>query len=98
MPLVNAIFHSDAHSFKPKRNSLSAITALMALALTGCGLTGSSADASEDDKTISIIVTETAPFQQPTEIAKELLAEEGWTLEPTYVTDIVQPPASPNLS
>lgn len=75
--------------------TVSAFTAVSTLALTGCGLTGSSADASgandAEDKTISIIVTETAPFQQPTEIAKELLAEEGWTLEPTYVTDIVQP-------
>lgn len=60
---------------------------LMVLALTSCGL----ADAGGDDKTISIIVTESAPFQEPTEIAKELLAEEGWDLQPTYVTDIVQP-------
>src|SRR5699024_438362 len=28
---------------------------------------------------------------EPTEIARELLAEEGWELETTYVTDIVQP-------
>src|SRR5699024_6130853 len=59
----------------------------MALALTSCGLAG----ADDEDKTISIIVTESAPFQEPTEIAKELLAEEGWELQPTYVTDIVQP-------
>lgn len=72
----------------PRRRTLTAaIGALMALALTGCGLAG----ANEDDKTISIIVTESAPFQEPTEIAKELLAEEGWDLQPTYVTDIVQP-------
>ena len=58
------------------------------LALTSCGL----ADAvGEEDRTISMIVTESAPFQEPTEIAKELLAEEGWTLETTYVTDIIQP-------
>ncbi len=70
-----------------RRTLTAAIGALMALALTGCGLAG----ANEDDKTISIIVTESAPFQEPTEIAKELLAEEGWDLQPTYVTDIVQP-------
>ena len=58
------------------------------LALTSCGL----ADAvGGEDRTISMIVTESAPFQEPTEIAKELLAEEGWTLETTYVTDIIQP-------
>lgn len=89
MSLFPPIFRAT----KRRRTNLAvtAVTAVTALALTGCGLTGSSADASGDDKTISIIVTETAPFQQPTEIAKELLAEEGWTLEPTYVTDIVQP-------
>ncbi|HJF14615.1 MAG TPA: MetQ/NlpA family ABC transporter substrate-binding protein, partial [Enteractinococcus helveticum] len=43
------------------------------------------------DKTISLIVTESAPYQEPTEIARELLAEDGWELETTYVTDIVQP-------
>lgn len=91
-----SFFTPDFRPTRLRRNLLtvSAITAVSALALTGCGLTGSSADASDaddEDKTISIIVTETAPFQQPTEIAKELLAEEGWTLEPTYVTDIVQP-------
>src|SRR5699024_423999 len=41
--------------------------------------------------TISIIVTESAPYQEPTEIVKDLLAEDGWTLDTTYVTDIVQP-------
>src|SRR5699024_6576640 len=53
----------------------------MALALTSCGLAG----ADDEDKTISIIVTESAPFQEPTEIAKEV-----WELQPAYVTDIVQ--------
>ncbi|WP_022870287.1 MetQ/NlpA family ABC transporter substrate-binding protein [Yaniella halotolerans] len=63
------------------------ISALAVLALSGCGL----ASAGDGDRTISIIVTESEPYQEPTEIAKELLAEEGWTLQPTYVTDIVQP-------
>lgn len=74
---------------KPIRRRLATgFVAVTALALTSCGLT--SAGGSED-RTISIIVTESEPYQEPTEIAKELLAEEGWTLEPTYVTDIVQP-------
>lgn len=38
-----------------------------------------------------MIVTESAPYQEPTEIARELLKEDGWELETTYVTDIVQP-------
>ena len=70
-----------------RRKLTAGVSVLMALALTSCGLAG----ADDEDKTISIIVTESAPFQEPTEIAKELLAEEGWELQPTYVTDIVQP-------
>ncbi|MBD8042211.1 hypothetical protein H9638_00125 [Arthrobacter sp. Sa2BUA2] len=58
-------------------------------AATGCGLTGGAS--ASDDKTIKIIVTESAPYQEPTKIAVELLKAKGWTLEPTYVTDIVQP-------
>jgi D-methionine transport system substrate-binding protein len=73
---------------------LSSLTILaLGVSLTGCGSTESAVgnEAAEEDRTISIIVTESAPFQEPTEIAKELLAEDGWELEPTYVTDIVQP-------
>ena len=70
-----------------RRKLTAGASALMALALTSCGL----ADADEDDKTISIIVTESAPYQEPTEIVKDLLAEDGWTLDTTYVTDIIQP-------
>lgn len=43
------------------------------------------------DRTIRMIVTESPPYQEPTTLAKGLLASRGWTLEPTYVTDIVQP-------
>jgi len=60
------------------------------LALTSCGLMGGQA-AGSGDKTIKVIVTESAPSQEPTKIAQKLLAEKGWTLEATYVTDIVQP-------
>lgn len=72
-----------------------AAVGIAALTLTSCGLAGNNATGAEgdqsEDRTISIIVTETPPYQEPTEIAQELLAEEGWTLEPTYVTDIIQP-------
>ncbi|WP_029089754.1 MetQ/NlpA family ABC transporter substrate-binding protein [Brevibacterium album] len=72
----------------PRRGGLlAAVAVLSTLSLTGCGLV----QAAGNDDTISLIVTESAPYQEPTEIAKELLAEEGWTLETTYVTDIVQP-------
>ena len=65
---------------------------LSAFALGGCGLTQSAPSVQESqDRTIRMIVTESAPFQEPTEIAKELLAEQGWDLQPTYVTDIIQP-------
>ena len=58
-------------------------------AATGCGFSSSSAAA--DDRRIRIIVTESAPYQEPTKIARQLLKEQGWTLDATYVTDIVQP-------
>ena len=60
------------------------MTAAAALTATGCGLV-------EDEETISIMVTESAPFQEPTEIAVELLEEEGYEVDVTYVTDINQP-------
>lgn len=61
-----------------------AALSVAALSLTGCGLV-------EDDSTISIVVTESAPFQEPAEIAAELLEEQGYELDITYMTDIVQP-------
>lgn len=57
--------------------------------LAGCGLAGGTASGS--DKTIKMIVTESEPYQEPTKIAQKLLEAKGWKLEPTYVTDIVQP-------
>lgn len=75
------------HTTFSTRRVLVAALSTVALSLSGCGLAG----AGEDDKTISIIVTESAPYQEPTEIVKELLAEDGWTLDTTYVTDIIQP-------
>lgn len=73
----------------PARLRRLGVVLLSAAALTGCGLT--QASSAEEDKTITLIVTESEPYQEPTEIAKELLAEQGWDLQPTYVTDIVQP-------
>lgn len=71
------------HSHTPARRlSLTAAGAAGLLALSGCGLAG------DDENTISIIVTESAPFQEPAEIAAELLAEEGYELDIRYVTDI----------
>jgi len=61
------------------------------LALTSCGLVGGGEASGSGDKTIKIIVTESAPSQEPTKIAQKLLAEKGWKLDATYVTDIVQP-------
>lgn len=61
-----------------------AVLTAAALGLTGCGLV-------EDDSTISIVVTESAPFQEPAEIAAALLEEQGYELDITYMTDIVQP-------
>lgn len=60
------------------------------LTLSSCGLVNAGSDA-DADQTISMIVTESAPYQDPTEIVKEQLEEQGWTLETTYVTDIVLP-------
>lgn len=71
------------HSHAPvRRLSLTAAGAAALMAVSGCGLAG------DDENTISIIVTESAPFQEPTEIAAELLAEEGYELDIRYVTDI----------
>lgn len=70
------------HSHAPARLKLTAAGAAALMAVSGCGLAG------DDENTISIIVTESAPFQEPTEIAAELLAEEGYELDIRYVTDI----------
>jgi D-methionine transport system substrate-binding protein len=67
-----------------------ALAAVAGLALTSCGLAQNAGNVDED-RTISMIVTESAPYQEPTELVKEQLAQEGWTLETTYVTDIIQP-------
>jgi D-methionine transport system substrate-binding protein len=73
------------------RYALAGAGAASLATLTGCGLAGGSAAADAGSKTIKIIVTESAPYQEPTKIAQKLLDAQGWKLEPTYVTDIIQP-------
>lgn len=76
-----------------RRSFLAGALGLGALAglgtLTGCGLTGSAG--ASGDKTIKLIVTESAPYQEPTKIAQKILEGQGWTVDAKYVTDIVQP-------
>lgn len=79
---------SPVADFRRRSVILGTVTGATLLTLSGCGL----ADASGgEDRTISMIVTESATYQEPTELVKEALAEDGWTLETTYVTDIIQP-------
>ncbi|TFI48530.1 hypothetical protein E4A41_07390, partial [Micrococcus endophyticus] len=42
-------------------------------------------------RTITLCATEDAPYQEPVRIAERLLAERGWELKTTFVTDIIQP-------
>jgi D-methionine transport system substrate-binding protein len=75
------------HISTPQAWLATAAAGASALALTSCGLMPGGGQG----ETISMVVTENAPFQEPTEIAKDLLEEDGWTLDTTYVTDIIQP-------
>ncbi|KGJ72113.1 YaeC family lipoprotein [Cryobacterium roopkundense] len=63
--------------------------------LSGCGLAGGAAASAgkggASDKTIKLIVTESAPYQEPTKIAQALLEKDGWAVTVKYVTDIIQP-------
>ncbi|MGJ9372667.1 MetQ/NlpA family ABC transporter substrate-binding protein [Nesterenkonia sp. CF4.4] len=54
---------------------------------SGCGLV----DRIEGDRTLRLVVTENAPFQEPTRIAQRILEADGWEFGATYVTDIIQP-------
>ena len=67
-----------------------AISLAAIVSLTACGLTGGTAGAA-DNKTIKLIVTESAPTQEPTKIAQKILESQGWKVDVKYVTDIVQP-------
>lgn len=70
-----------------QRTLIGSTVALLATSLSACGLV----EAAGDDTSVSIIVTDNEPFQEPTEIAKEHFDDQGWELDATYVTDIIQP-------
>ena len=76
-----------------RRKFLAGVVSLAAIvSLTACGLTGGASGAgAADDKTIKLIVTESAPTQEPTKIAQKILEAQGWKVDVKYVTDIVQP-------
>lgn len=76
-----------------RRTFLTGALGLGALAsLTACGLSGGAgASGGNNDRTIKLIVTESAPTQEPTKIAQKILESQGWKVEAKYVTDIVQP-------
>jgi len=85
---------STPHRRRP-RTALAAagLSAVGALSLSACGLAGgdASAEAGAQDRSISIIATDTPAYSGPLEIASDTLEEEGYDVEITYVTDIVQP-------
>ncbi|MCH8560108.1 MetQ/NlpA family ABC transporter substrate-binding protein [Nesterenkonia sp. LB17] len=54
---------------------------------SGCGLAGGAGA----DRSLRLVVTENAPFQEPTRIAQRILEADGWEFNATYVTDIIQP-------
>lgn len=79
---------------RPSRRALLAGLAGVGSAalLTGCGLrTGTAAGGGGASRTITLCATEDAPYQEPVRIAERLLAERGWELKTTFVTDIIQP-------
>ncbi|TDD56127.1 hypothetical protein E1288_02975 [Saccharopolyspora elongata] len=78
------------HSSRPTLRALRLIPliGLLVAALTGCGLAGGSA---ADDRTITIVATDSPPYHEPLELARKQLEAGGWQLDVRYVTDIVQP-------
>ena len=72
---------------------LVAVGLLGALSLAACGAGGGSAaaGAGDEDRSISIIATDTPAYSGPLEIATDTLEEDGWEVDITYVTDIIQP-------
>ena len=82
---------SGTHTLSRRRllsGSLGVATLLGVGSLTsGCGLV----DRIGGDRTLRLVVTENAPFQEPTLIAQRILEEEEWDFNATYVTDIIQP-------
>lgn len=83
--------HPSALSRPSRRAVLAGLAGLGSTTLlAGCGL-GSAASGGSASKTITLIATEDAPYQEPVKIAQRLLKEQGWELKPTFVTDIIQP-------
>lgn len=82
---------ADTHTLSRRRvlsGSLGMAVLLGVGSLTsGCGLLR----ARSEDRTLRLVVTENAPFQEPTRIAERILQEQGWEFNATYVTDIIQP-------
>jgi D-methionine transport system substrate-binding protein len=66
-----------------------AAAGLLAAALAGCGLAGGGAGG--NDRTITMIASDTPAYHGPLDLAAKQLEAEGWKLNVTYVTDIVQP-------
>ena len=59
-------------------------------ALTACGGTGAQGGAAAEDKTIKVGASPT-PHAEILNAAKDVLADEGWTLEIVEFTDYIQP-------
>ncbi len=79
-----------------RRTALTAagvLTLTGALGLSGCGLDGGAAaePAEGEDRTITVIATESPAYSTPLELAEQALEADGWSVDITYVTDIVQP-------
>ncbi|GAA1183408.1 MetQ/NlpA family ABC transporter substrate-binding protein [Nesterenkonia xinjiangensis] len=82
----------DGDTRLSRRRLLSGSLGMAALAgvgslTSGCGIAG----ALGNDRTLRLIVTESAPFQEPTKLAEQILEQDGWDVSVTYVTDIIQP-------
>lgn len=66
------------------------LTVLLVLSLVGCGSTSSE----EDDKTIKVGATAVPHAMILNDVVKDILAEDGWTLEVVEFTDYVTPNTS----
>ena len=58
--------------------------------ITGCGSTGNSADANSDDKVITVGASP-SPHAEILAVAKDVLAEQGYTLDVKEYSDYIQP-------
>ena len=58
--------------------------------ITGCGSTGNSADANSDDRVITVGASP-SPHAEILAVAKDVLAEQGYTLDVKEYSDYIQP-------